>query len=141
MSKSTCFGKIALLDTDIDVLEAFRSALEYEGFEVVSEFSQNLIYRNFAFSDFVIKYNPQVIFLDLSPFDFLGFSSIEKIRQSPCLIGRSLIITTNDKSMLRWNTSVCEGLEVLPKPTDIERLVAATERAFKSTELSRVPAA
>lgn len=121
---------VAVLNSNDDVLEMLRFALENAGFVVVSAHIDAVRRGESSFSDFVNEHEPQVIVYDLVPPYDRSWRFLEHLREAPNMRGRRVVITsTNAAKAVELSGSAEHVYEIIGKPYDINAIVKAVQGA------------
>jgi len=121
---------VAVLNTNDDVVEILRFALENVGFVVVSAHVDAIRRGESSLSDFVAEHDPQVIVYDLAPPYDRRWRFLEHLRQAPNMQGRRFVITsTNAAKAVELSGGARHVYEILGKPYDINAIVKAVQGA------------
>jgi DNA-binding NarL/FixJ family response regulator len=121
---------VAILNSNDDVVEMLRIALEQEGFVTVSGHVDKIRRAQHSLTDLVEEHDPGVLIYDLVPPYDRNWRYLEHLRSAPNLRGRHFIITsTNAAAARQLGAANAEVFEILGKPYDIEAIVDAVSRA------------
>ena len=121
---------VAVLNTNDDVVELLRLALEQAGFVVVSAQVDKIRRGEQRLADFVGEHDPCVIVYDLVPPYDRSWRFLEHVRESPILSGRRFVITsTNVARAIDIIGDAGHVHEIVGKPFDISQIVKAVQRA------------
>jgi len=121
---------VAVLNSNDDVVEMLRFALENVGFVVVSAHIDAIRRGESSLSDFVDEHDPQVIIYDLVPPYDRSWRFLRHLRAAPNLQGRRFVITsTNAQKAIELSGEAQHVYEILGKPYDINAIVRAVQGA------------
>jgi CheY-like chemotaxis protein len=121
---------VAVLNTNDDVVEMLRVALEHAGFVVVSNHVDAIRRGRRSLHEFVIEHDPQVVIYDLVPPYDRNWRFFEHLRSRPSMQGRHFIVTsTNATAARELSGGAGDIYEIIGKPFDLEALVDAVGRA------------
>ena len=121
---------VAVLNSNDDVVEMLRFALENAGFVVVSAHIDAIRRGESSLSDFVGEHDPQVIVYDLVPPYDRSWRFLQHLRDAPNLQGRRFVITsTNAQKAIELSGGAQHIYEILGKPYDINAIVRAVQGA------------
>jgi len=121
---------VAVLNSNDDVVEMLRFALENVGFVVVSAHIDAIRRGESSLSDFVDEHDPQVIIYDLVPPYDRSWRFLRHLRAAPNLQGRHFVITsTNAQKAIELSGEAQHVYEILGKPYDINAIVRAVQGA------------
>jgi len=121
---------VAIFNSNDDVVEMLRFAIERRGMVVVSGHVAAIRRGEQRLSDFVEEHQPAVILYDLVPPYDRSWLFLEHLREAPSLKGRRFVITSTNAKRAKEIIGTAEHVyEVIGKPFDIDDLVDAVERA------------
>lgn len=121
---------VAVLNSNDDVVEMLRFALENGGFVVVSTYLDAIRRGESSFCDFVNEHDPQVIVYDLVPPYDRSCRFLEHLRAAPNMRGRRFVITsTNAAKAVELSGGAEHVYEIIGKPYDINAIVKAVQGA------------
>jgi DNA-binding NarL/FixJ family response regulator len=121
---------VAVFNSNDDVVEMLRIALEMEDFVAVSMHMDEVRRGRFTLIDFVREHNPEVIIYDLVPPYDHSWRFLEHLRATPEMQGRAWVVTsTNPQRASELGRSDETVLEIIGKPYDIARIVQAVKEA------------
>jgi CheY-like chemotaxis protein len=121
---------VAVLNSNDDVVEMLRFALENVGFVVVSAHIDAIRRGESSLSDFVDEHDSQVIIYDLVPPYDRSWRFLQHLRAAPNLQGRRFVITsTNAQKAIELSGEAQHVYEILGKPYDINAIVRAVQGA------------
>jgi len=121
---------VAILNSNDDVLEMLRFALENAGFVVVTAHLDAIRRGESSFADFVEEHDPQVTVYDLVPPYDRSWRFLEHLRAAPIMRGRRFVITsTNAAKAVELSGSAEHVYEIVGKPYDINAIVKAVQGA------------
>jgi CheY-like chemotaxis protein len=126
---------VAVFNSNDDVVEMLRIAIEQRGMVVVSGHVGELRRGGQALSDFLAEHDPGVILYDLVPPYDRSWLFLEHLRESPSMRGRKFVVTSTNAARAREVIGTAEHVhEVIGKPFDLDAVVDAVERAFRAAE-------
>jgi CheY-like chemotaxis protein len=108
---------VLIVDDDVDIREILAETLEEKGFDV-STAANGLDALRILRDE---RVRPSVILLDLMMPIMDGYGFLEQRRRDPALASIPLAIVTAGHGVDR--TRLGEGLQIIPKPFDLPRLV------------------
>jgi DNA-binding NarL/FixJ family response regulator len=121
---------VAIFNSNDDVVEMLRYALENAGMVVVSGHVDAIRRGHQRLSDFVQEHEPSVILYDLVPPYDRSWHFLEHLRDAPSMKGRRFVITSTNA---RRATEIIGGaehvLEIVGKPYDLEAIIKAVQAA------------
>jgi DNA-binding NarL/FixJ family response regulator len=133
---------VAIFNSNDDVVEMLRIALEQGGLIVVSGHIDEIRRGEQRLSDFVEEHNPVVILYDLVPPYDRSWRFLEHLRDTPSMQGRRFVITsTNARRATEIIGDAAHVYEIVGKPYDIAEIVKAVQRAVKGREDALPPGA
>ena len=121
---------IAVFNSSDDTVEMLRTALEADGLHTVSGHIGELKKGELDFVAFVEHHRPAVIVYDISlPYD-TNWNFLKLVRSSLLAQSCRFILTTTNKPALDKLVGETEALEIIGKPYDLDRVVAAVRAAL-----------
>jgi DNA-binding NarL/FixJ family response regulator len=121
---------VAIFNSNDDVVEMLRFAIERAGMVVVSGHIDAVRRGEQRLSDFVDEHDPSVILYDLVPPYDRSWRFLEHIRDTPSMKGRRFVITSTNAERANEIIGRAERvLEIVGKPYDIDAVVKAVEAA------------
>jgi CheY-like chemotaxis protein len=121
---------VAVFNTNDDVVEMLRIALENEGFVVVSAHVDEVRRGMINLADFIEEHDPRVIVFDLVPPYDRSWRFVEHLKSAPRMKGRAFVLTsTNPKRAEELTGGATDIHEILGKPYDLDEVVRAVRRA------------
>jgi DNA-binding NtrC family response regulator len=121
---------VAIFNSNDDVVEMLRLAIEQRGLIVVSGHIDQIRRGAQRLSDFLDEHNPSVIVYDLVPPYDRSWLFLEHLRESSSMRGRRFVITSTNAARAREIVGTAEHVyEVIGKPFDLDQVVQAVERA------------
>jgi DNA-binding NarL/FixJ family response regulator len=126
---------VAIFNSNDDVVEMLRLALEQAGLIVVSGHIDEIRRGEQSLSDFVAEHDPVVILYDLVPPYDRSWRFLEHLRDVPSMRGRRFVITsTNAQRATEIIGDAAHVYEIVGKPYDITAIVMAVQAAVKGRE-------
>jgi len=123
---------VAVFNSNDDVIEMLRLAIESAGFVVVSAHLDAIRRGEVSLRDFVAEHDPQVIVYDLVPPYDRSWRFLQHIRSAPNIQRRRFVITsTNAAKAVELGGGAQQVYEVLGKPYDINAIVKAVQGAAR----------
>lgn len=127
---------IAVFNSNDDVVEMLRLAIEQRGMVVVSGHVSAIRRGEQRLADFVEEHDPVVILYDLVPPYDRSWLFLEHLREAPSMRGRRFVITSTNARRAREIVGTAEHVhEVIGKPFDIDALVDTVEAALHAGEV------
>ena len=121
---------IGVFNSSNDTVEMLRTALEAEGLHTVPGHIGELKKGELDFIAFVEHHRPAVIVYDISlPYE-TNWNFLKLVRSSQAAQQCRFILTTTNKPALDKLVGETEALEIIGKPYDLERVVAAVQAAL-----------
>jgi len=121
---------VAVFNSNDDIVEMLRLALESVGFVVVSAHIDAIRRGEARLSDFVEEHDPEVIVYDLVPPYDRSWRFLQHLRASANLQGRRFVLTsTNVHRAIELSGGAEHVYEVIGKPYDINAIVRAVQGA------------
>src|SRR3954462_14074327 len=129
---------VAVFNSNDDVVEMLRIALEMEGFIFVSAHVDEIRRGRVAIVDLIHQHEPSVIIYDVVPPYDHSWRFLEHLRADPELQGKEWVITsTNPKRASEPDNAAADKedvLEIIGKPYDIRQIVKAVKTAAARLE-------
>jgi DNA-binding NarL/FixJ family response regulator len=123
---------VAIFNSNDDVVEMLRLALERAGLVVVSGHIDAIRRGEQRLSDFVEEHDPAVILYDLVPPYDRSWRFLEHLRDVPSMRGRRFVITsTNAQRATEIIGDAAHVLEIVGKPYDIDAIVKTVQAAAR----------
>jgi CheY-like chemotaxis protein len=131
MSPSAC---IAIVDGDSDLMDVLREILEEGGFRVVTLALPEVRADPEAVRRLYRTEDPRVVLFDVAPPVAEDWALLQSLRSWPESRGRHFVVTTTHAVQLRAiaDADATAGIEVVPKPFDIQHLLAILQRSAKT---------
>jgi DNA-binding NtrC family response regulator len=124
---------VAVLNTNDDLVELLRVALEQAGMIVVSAHIDDLRRGTLDLPNFLRQHDPRVVVYDVPPPYEAHWRFFEHLRQSPDLQGREFILTSTNVDRLYETVGTKEPIfELVGKPYDLERITRAVKEASRA---------
>ena len=123
---------VAVLNSNDDVVELLRMAIEQAGLVVVSTHIVAVRRGDGSLLDFVHEHDPDVVVNDLVPPYDRGWRFLEHLREKSMRGRRFVITSTNPKRAAELADTSEDIYEILGKPYDIDRIVDAVREAARS---------
>jgi hypothetical protein len=124
---------VAVLNTNDDLVELLRVALEQAGLIVVSAHIDDLRRGTLDLPSFLRQHDPRVVVYDVPPPYEPHWRFFEHLRHSPDLLGREFILTSTNVDRLQETVGTKEPIfELIGKPYDLERITRAVKEASRS---------
>jgi DNA-binding NarL/FixJ family response regulator len=125
---------VAIFNSNDDVVEMLRLALEQAGMVVVSGHIDAVRRGEQRLSDFVEEHDPAAILYDLVPPYDRSWRFLEHLRETPSMRGRRFVITSTNAQRAKDIIGAEHVYEVVGKPYDIDAIVKAVEAAARGKE-------
>jgi DNA-binding NarL/FixJ family response regulator len=130
---------VAIFNSNDDVVEMLRFALEQAGLIVVSGHIDAIRRGEQRLSDFVEEHDPAVILYDLVPPYDRSWHFLQHLRQTPSMQGRRFVVTSTNAQRVKEIVGGAEHvLEIVGKPYDIDAIVKAVQAAAQGRD-DRLP--
>lgn len=123
---------VAILNSNDDVVEMLRLAIEQAGLVVVSAHIDSVKRGDTFLRDFIEDHDPEVIVYDVVPPYDRSWMFLQHLRESS-LEGRRFVITSaNPKRTVELAGTSEDIFEIVGKPYDINKIVDAVRHASKA---------
>jgi len=121
---------VGILNSNDDIVELLRMALEQANLVVVSAHVDAVRRGDVSLSEFIREHQPDVIIYDLVPPYDRSWRFLEHLRETIAKHHRFVITSTNPRRAAELaNASESEICEIVGKPYDIEQIVDQVRRA------------
>jgi DNA-binding response OmpR family regulator len=133
MSHSKPDKVIAVVNSNEDTVEMLRNCLQAHGFSsVVTGHVNDFKTGATDFTGFVAQHDPKVIVYDISiPYD-KNWTFLRLLLDTDAMRGRKVVVTTTNKDRLEELVGPTEAIEIVGKPYDLDRIVAAVDAAISA---------
>ena len=131
MSNTRYEETVAVVNSNEDTVEMLRYALQESGFSsVVTGHIYDFKTGETDFPKYLETHDPRVLVYDVTiPYD-KNWAFLRLILDSDHMRGRKLVITTTNKKRLEEIVGPTTAFEIVGKPYDIDRIVAAVKTAL-----------
>lgn len=123
---------VAVLNSNDDMVELLRIALEQVGLVVVSAHVDAVRRGQVNLSEFVNEHQPDVIVYDVVPPYDSSWRFLQHLRDTTMRDRRFVITSTNARRAAELAGTAEDIHEVIGKPYDIDRIVEAVRRAARA---------
>jgi DNA-binding NtrC family response regulator len=139
VSKSDAPAVIAVFNSNEDIVEMLRIALENAGFLVVTGHIPDVIRGSFDIQRFVAQHDPRVILYDIAPPYERNWQFLQHLRHMAEVANRRFVLTSTHAARVREFATAKDEmiLEILGKPYDIEEIVDAVREAAAGGQAPR----
>jgi len=121
---------IAVFNASNDTVQMLRTVLEAEGLHTVSGHIGELKTGELDFIAFIEHHRPAVIVYDISPPYETNWNFLRLVRSAEPARACRFVLTTTNKPVLDKLVGETEALEIIGKPYDLDRVVAAVRTAL-----------
>jgi CheY-like chemotaxis protein len=128
-------GVVAIFNSNADIMELLRVALESEGLQTVSGHVVDIKRGHLDVIEFVEQHDPRVIIYDVVPPYEPNWTFLRLLRSSEAMRGRRFVLTTTNKAVLEGITDPAEmaGIhELIGKPYDLGEITRAVRSAVEA---------
>lgn len=131
---------VAIFNTNPEVLDLVREALQDAGYATVVAHVDDLKRGRIDLVEFVEQHHPDCIVYDVAPPYDTNWTFLRLMRSSKVMQGRAFVVTTTNKKALDELIGPSDTVELLCKPYDLEQIVQSVTHAL-STQVERVATA
>jgi DNA-binding NarL/FixJ family response regulator len=125
---------VAVFNSNDDVVEMLRFALESAGLVVVSGHVDSIRRGGSSLSQSVDAHRPDVILYDIVPPYDRSWRFLEHLREAIPMSGRRFVLTSTNAAHVKEIVGIPEHVhEIVGKPYDIDEIVAAVRGACKAS--------
>ena len=130
---------VAIFNTNPEVLDLVREALEESGFATVVAHIDDLKRGRIDMIQFVEEHQPDAVVYDVAPPYDTNWTFLRLMRNSKVMQTRAFVVTTTNKRALDELIGPSDVVELLCKPYDLEQIVQAVLAALEK-QVAAVPA-
>lgn len=123
--------KIAILNTNEDILEAMEHAFRDFGVAVASLFMTDVKRGRVDFIEFIKTHDPDVVIYDIPPPYKENVTLLTLLRHLDVMKGRPIVLTTTNVALLKKEHPELEALEIVGKPFDLNLIAETAIKAAK----------
>ena len=123
---------VAVLNSNDDMVELLRMAMEHAGLVVVSAHVDAIRRGHVNLSEFINEHQPDVVVYDVVPPYDSSWRFLEHLRDTTMRDRRFVITSTNAKRAAELAGTSEDIHEVIGKPYDIDRIVEAVRQAVRA---------
>ena len=122
----------AIFNTSPDIVDLLRRALEPAGIVTVSAFTHQIREGIVDADAFLRQHDPTVVVYDIAPPYDANWHLFEHVRQMEAMHGRQIVLTSTNVRHVEQLAGRSETIyEVVGKPLDLDRIVAAVKEAAR----------
>jgi CheY-like chemotaxis protein len=128
-------GVVAIFNSNADIMDLLRVALENEGFQTVAGHVVDIKRGHLDVIEFVGQHDPRVIVYDVVPPYEANWTFLRLLRSSDVMRGRRFVLTTTNKAVLEGITDSAELAdihELIGKPYDLGQITQAVRSAVEA---------
>ena len=131
MSDPRVDAVVAVVNSSEDTVEMLREALVLHGFtSVVTGHVHDIKVGATDWPAFLAEHDPAVIVYDLSiPYD-QNWTFLKLLLDTDSMRGRKIVMTTTNKGRLEELVGPTDAFEIVGKPYDLDKIVAAVIAAL-----------
>jgi DNA-binding NarL/FixJ family response regulator len=123
---------VAVLNSNDDVVELLRMAIEQAGLVVVSAHIDSVKRGDASLLEFIREHDPDVVLYDVVPPYDRSWRFLEHLRETS-MRGRQFVITsTNPKRATELSGTSEDVYEIIGKPYDLDNIVEAIRQAARA---------
>jgi CheY-like chemotaxis protein len=123
---------VALFNSNSEVLELLREALQVSGYAAVIAHVEEVKRGRLDMIQFVEEHQPEVIVYDVAPPYDSNWTFLRLMMSSDVMRGRAFVVTTTNKRVLEEIIGPTDILELVGKPFDLEQITDAVTRALET---------
>lgn len=124
---------VAIFNTNDDIVELMRAAIEKAGFVAVSGHIEDVRRGALLLSAFVSEHDPKVIVYDIAPPYEQHWHFFQHVREQRYMDGRHFVLTATNVERAREVAGIEEPIyEIVGKPYDIEQVIGAVREASRA---------
>ena len=123
---------VAIFNTNPEVLDLVREALQDAGYATVVAHVDDLKRGRIDLVEFVEQHHPDCIVYDVAPPYDTNWTFLRLMRSSKVMQGRAFVVTTTNKKALDELIGPSDTVELLCKPYDLEQIVQAVTHALST---------
>jgi DNA-binding response OmpR family regulator len=125
---------VAIVNTNDDLVQALRGALEEEGFATVALHIRDIKAGKADFGAFLETHNPAVVIYDISvPYE-TSWTFFQTLRKLPESQRHKFVVTTVNKRAMEERVGNTDVLEIVGgRAQDFEPTIEAVHNALKAT--------
>ena len=123
---------VAIFNTNPEVLDLVREALQDAGHATVVAHVDDLKRGRIDLVQFVEQHRPDVIVYDVAPPYDTNWTFLRLMRSSKVMQGRAFVVTTTNKKALDELIGPSDAVELLCKPYDLEQIVQSVTHALST---------
>ena len=127
----------AIFNTNPEVLDLVREALQEAGYATVIAHIDDLKRGRIDMIQFVEEHKPDVIVYDVAPPYDTNWTFLRLMRNSKVMQGRAFVVTTTNKRALDDLIGPSDVLELLCKPYDLKQIVQAVNTALSKQKAAK----
>jgi DNA-binding NarL/FixJ family response regulator len=124
---------VAIFNTNDDLVELLRVALERAGFITISLHLDDVRRGRASLHDFIEEHQPKVIIYDIAaPYD-QSWRYLERLRAAPFMADRHIVLTSPNVAKALEGVDRPERVfEIVGKPYDIDALVDVVRQSARA---------
>jgi DNA-binding NarL/FixJ family response regulator len=123
---------VAILNSNDDVVELLRIAIEQAGLVVVSAHVDAVKRGDASLTEFVREHDPDVVLYDVVPPYDRSYRFLEHLRETSLRNRRFVVTSTNAARAKELAGSDEDIYEIIGKPYDIDKIVTAVREAARA---------
>ena len=123
---------VAVLNSNDDVVELLRMAVEQAGFVVISAHVDAMRRGDSSVLELITRHRPDVVIYDIVPPYDASWRFLELLREDVLRGPQFVLTSTNPARVIELTGAATEAVhEIIGKPYDLDRIVGAVQAAAR----------